>query len=103
MLRRTDGRREEEEPTTLFAAKLDVNKGSQIFLPAALELARGGTNVAVLGFGSASRKRQEILAAIERSGGKVFRERLSRHQFLAEIERASVVVGQFGVGAFGMT
>jgi glycosyltransferase involved in cell wall biosynthesis len=103
ILGRTDRPREEEQPTILFAAKLDANKGPRIFLPAALELARGGARVAVLGFGSASAQREEILAAIERSGGRVFRERLPRDQFLAEIERAAVVVGQFGVGAFGMT
>jgi glycosyltransferase involved in cell wall biosynthesis len=99
----TDVRRDGTGGGVVFSAKLDGRKGIESFLPAALELARGGSRVTVLGFGSAAKKADGLLDELRLGGATVVTERLSRHVFNDLIGSADVVVGQFMVGALGMT
>lgn len=88
----------------LFASKLDANKRPEVFLPAASTLAASGVPVTVLGFGSdgASRTR-ELLNEVEAAGARIIRGRLCEDEFTQLLAEADIVVGQFGVGALGMT
>lgn len=92
-----------DDGSILFASKLDINKAPSIALPAAEELARRGMDVRVLGFGSAAASHVDDLKRIEDLGGVVIRERLSERDFEQLLSVATVIVGQFGVGALGMT
>jgi glycosyltransferase involved in cell wall biosynthesis len=87
----------------LFSAKLDRRKGLDTFLPAAIELTRRGRRVTVLGFGSMAGSAVGLLDELRHSGGNIVTARLSRAAFNELIGRADVVVGQFTVGALGMT
>jgi glycosyltransferase involved in cell wall biosynthesis len=87
----------------LFSAKLDRNKGGGVFLPAARRLAEAGAGVTVLGFGSSSRDHHAELARLDAAGATIVAERLPRSVFQRMLGEAAVVVGQFRVGALGMT
>jgi hypothetical protein len=100
---RKQGGGEEDGRGILFGAKVDVNKNPAVFLAAARELVEDGRSVTVLGFGGEAHKFRRELQAIECRGGRVLWERLPQTDFSREVADASLVVGQFGVGAFGMT
>jgi glycosyltransferase involved in cell wall biosynthesis len=87
----------------VFAAKLDHLKGVERFLPAAVELAHRGRQVTVLGFGSEAERWVGRLAKLRALGARVVPDRLSSLAFNHLLESADVVVGQFLVGAMGMT
>lgn len=87
----------------LFASKIDSGKDPATFLAAGLALALSGVQPTVLGFGDAAQTFRRELEAIQRAGGRVLWERLPSASFAEEVARADIVVGQFGVGAFGMT
>jgi glycosyltransferase involved in cell wall biosynthesis len=89
----------------VFSSKLDSRKGSEIFLPAAIELRKRGYEVTVLGFGSSAYK-DGVLVLIDelnQIGAKIIRQRLSSNEFNDILGKADVVVGQFAVGALGVT
>lgn len=97
-------RQRRADARVLFASKLDGNKRPELFLPAAARLASEGVAVSVLGFGSDQRpETQDLLARAGAAGATVIRDRVSQDAFGTLLAEADIVVGQFGVGALGMT
>jgi glycosyltransferase involved in cell wall biosynthesis len=87
----------------MFASKLDSRKGAEIFLPAAIRLARSGYPVTVLGFGSVAHSFRDELEQLRGLGGRVVSRRIPQTAFNSLLADADVVAGQFSVGALGMS
>jgi glycosyltransferase involved in cell wall biosynthesis len=87
----------------LFSSKVDESKGAELFIPAAEELASRGIPVVLLAFGSRADVWSSRLHNLERMGARILWERMNHEHFRKLIARARVIVGQFNVGALGMT